>query len=1135
MIESHEEPAWIDEFAAQLGKAPDSKVVQDFLARAHAGYLERSSAKDAAFDRMQIALIESSVFGNAPDLSRSLARPGVEAGNPKDPESIHRMVFVSPTSPALGTVRLKRYGTRGVELSRLVHTLESLGFAVVEDSSSVFPATGNLSIDVHMDDLELRWANQERAPLVFDMTVDGQRVAEALAAIDMGQGEIDLLNRLTVSAGLSWRQVALIRAYRCYRLQLSSEFSSEQLDQTLFLFPEITSTLVRYFEARFDPDSETQNDDTEKSREKVMQLLKSVISYTDDQILRGYLELIDETVRTNYFARNAGKTEETLVLKFTPSRATSILHHSMLEIFVFGTGVMGIHLRAGKVARGGIRWSERIEDFRTEIYDLALAQIKKNAVIVPTGAKGGFVLRNSASPAPALIEEAYKNFITSLLEITDNVVQGKTITPDRVLAYDGDDHYLVVAADKGTASFSDLANSISLERGYWLGDAFASGGSNGYDHKALAITARGAWIAVRRHFKKLGIDADNEPLLVVGVGDMSGDIFGNGMLQSSHIKLVAAFDHRHVFIDPDPDPEKSFAERRRLAKLERSSWDDYDRQLISTGGGVWPRSSKEIPLTAEARRSLNIEGASVSPFALISAILSAPSDLIWFGGIGTYLKDKNESDEEVGDSANDSVRISADKIRARVIAEGANLAVTQRGRIRYARRGGRVDTDFIDNAGGVAMSDYEVNLKILLDMAVNDGLLSRPERDRLLKDASNEAVRKVLRQVEDSIAAIDRGLEATAQHLDACEALIESWEELESFDRSIDFLPDSEEFEKRRSAQAGLTRPELAVLQSYSKSYLAISIRTDRLAGDASLSELVKGYFPPSIADRFEALLHKHPLYEDLVATTLAGEMINRMGVVWAHEIAEELAHTFGDIAKAFWVACKVSRAFDLWNRLDELDQECSEDDVMSCHRQLMVTVDALTRLYLAQPDERIRDLGALISSDGSALSDQASTNPDFQAPAEPPDIPQPKNIPSDFLAELRSFMRTPLMIEAVDVSRQSGADIHRVISLAARIDEVAHIDKIRGIIDSIPVENRWISWQVSGLNSDLVRWRKQECIALISSSEKSGLDDAVSLWKAAHLQSFNKITRLLDAASQGKGDPLTLISLVVRELRVAT
>ena len=1136
MTDYHCDPAWIEQFASRLGKAPGSPEVHGFLRRSHAGYLERTSPDDAAFDQVQLALLESSLLGevNEPEApSRNV--PGIEVRSGLDLSLIHRLVFASASAIDPGTIRLKRYGAKGAELSGLVHIFDSFGFAVVQDTPTTFLPNGVNPTQIHLDDIELRWTAQNEIPLDFDILVDGERVAEALTAVDSSRAEVDLLNRLVVTAKLTWLEIASLRAYRHYRMQLSTSFSAEELDQALFAFPSVARSLADYFDARFNPVKARLSGEKERARAKVLEELQSVAGFAHDQILRGYLELIDDSMRTNFYLNwTPGGSGDAIVLKFAPTAKEGvILPHAMRETFVYGKDVIGIHLRAGKVARGGIRWSERIEDFRTEIYDLAQAQIKKNAIIVPTGAKGGFVVRNAAKPLPEQIEAAYKTFISSLLEVTDNVIHGSVITPQGILPLDDDDHYLVVAADKGTASFSDLANAISLQRGFWLGDAFASGGSHGYDHKALAITARGAWASVERHFRGLGIDVDSEPFRVVGVGDMSGDIFGNGMLRSKQIRLVAAFDHRDIFLDPNPDPATSYHERQRLARLTRSSWADYDPKALSEGGGVWSRSMKEIPLSNEVRAQFGLAGDSLTPPKLISAILSASVDLIWFGGIGTYIKDKEESDDEIGDGANDSVRITADKVRARVIAEGANLAVSQRARITYARRGGRINTDFIDNAGGVAMSDYEVNLKILLDLAIEDKLMDIAERDAVLTGASDEAVDRVLRQVEASIVALDRAFQTSETDLDAIEALIEAWETSAGFDREADFLPDAEEFAKRRSVRAGLTRPELAVLQSYAKSDLAESMEGEITIFDPTLSELAHKYFPVSVTSRFKSIVERHPLYRALTATILAGEVVDRMGIVWAHETAEELNRSLGEVAEAFWIACKVTDALEVWNQIDQLDNDTSVD-ASTYHKTLAGAIDALARTYLARSQKSTP--GEVISRDRNVLSalfesGTTTTHPrstvggslESSSGAVPP---------SPIMKQLTKVQEAPRLLEVYEVSNRSNTDMDDVVNLFEDIDQISSIAEINRILASVSPGNRWTSWFINGIRSDLLNWRLKVCLSLISSVDTGGLKTAVMAWENKNQQIFAKLGTILDAARKNEDDKMTLVPLAIRELQ---
>ncbi|HLW44839.1 MAG TPA: NAD-glutamate dehydrogenase domain-containing protein, partial [Acidimicrobiales bacterium] len=622
---------------------------------------------------------------------------------------------------ALGGERfhIRRLAKKPVELTSLLPVLESFGLVVEESVPYRFELRHG--IDVSIDDIGVHLVGPTGAG-DFDPATDGSRLVEALDAVVAGRTEVDRLNGLVAAGGLGWREVSLLRAYTHYWAQCDPAIDPSDVEEALVGFPAVSRALVSYFAARFDPATDAPEATV---RAACVAEFAHVPLLRSDRALRVVLSLVDATVRTNFYKHgSSGSPKHTVTVKLE-SASVPQLHPPIprFETWVHAPEVEGIHLRAGLVARGGLRWSERPDDFRTEVLDLMVAQVKKNAIIVPTGAKGGFVCRGRGRLSPADVNRCYALFVNSLLDVTDDLEGGKVVGPTDVVVHDGPDPYLVVAADKGTADLSDLANELSAAHGFWLGDAFASGGSHGYNHKAMGITARGAWVAVRRHFHQLGIDVQREPILVAGIGDMSGDVFGNGMLLSETIRLVAAFDHRHIFLDPDPDPATSYAERKRLASLPRSSWADYTTKLLSTGGGVWPRDVKAVPLSPDARRALGVDRETLSPPELISAILESPVDLLWLGGVGTFVKAVGEPDSEVGDRANDEVRVTADRVRARVIGEGGNLGLTQLARIRYSRRGGRINTDFIDNAAGVATSDREVNLKILLALAIEEGRL----------------------------------------------------------------------------------------------------------------------------------------------------------------------------------------------------------------------------------------------------------------------------------------------------------------------------------------------------------------------------------------------------------------------------
>ncbi len=798
-------------------------------------------------------------------------------------------------------------------LAQALPILEGLGLEVLTEEPALLHDADGRCFAVH--DFAAR-------PLV-EGEIDVERVRSVFetAFLDVytGRVENDRFNRLVLACGLEAREVAILRAYCRYWLQLGVPFSPAYIESVLTANAPTAALLVALFEARFDPGRDQRDAEVARLERAIAAALDRVATLDEDRILRAFLEMIRATTRTNWFQRDPadGAPKGHLALKFDPARVPGMpLPRPAFEIFVYAPWTEGVHLRGGKVARGGIRWSDRREDFRTEILGLVKAQMVKNAIIVPVGAKGGFVVKR---PPPggdrqALQEEGvrcYRTFLRGLLDLTDNRVGEAIVPPPSVVRYDDDDPYLVVAADKGTATFSDIANAVAREYGFWLDDAFASGGSTGYDHKAMGITARGAWESLRRHFRELGLDPDRDPFTCVGIGDMSGDVFGNGMLLSRTIRLVAAFDHRHVFLDPDPDPERSFAERQRLFALPRSSWDDYDRAVISPGGGVWRRTAKSVPISPQVRRALGLdpEVESLTPVELIRAILTAPVDVLWNGGIGTFVKARAESHADAADRANDAIRVDAEELRCRVVIEGGNLGFTQRARIAFARRGGRINTDFVDNSAGVDCSDHEVNIKILLGRAVAEGELTMRRRDELLREMTDEVAQLVLRDNVLQNLALSVGGLLERELLDAQARLIRKLERRGRLDRALEHLPDEAELARRREAGCGLTRPERAVLLAYAK----MTLFEDILAGDipdrAYFAADLAAYFPQRLREPFARYIATHRLRREIVATRLANDLVNSGLEVFASEIEDLTGAGLAELVPGFVVARDV---FDL-------------------------------------------------------------------------------------------------------------------------------------------------------------------------------------------------------------------------------
>jgi glutamate dehydrogenase len=1089
--------------AGRGGPAPEDAAA--WVARLPAGYRERTTPEDAATDLREVPTLGGRQ-GGAPHFG---VRPDPEARS--------------------GMFRLRRLATAPAELTSLLPLLESFGLAVVEAvPAQLEPAAG--IPQAHLDDFGLR---RTAAPTSAGEASPGrltddaaQRLVAALDAIVAGQAEVDSLNRLVLVAGFTWRQVGLLRGYRRYHCVVSCAPDNPALDDPLVAYPAVASALLRYVEARFNPDGDGPDGPAAKAaRAGAVDALDMVEQFHDDQLLRAFLALIDATLRTNWFSGDY----RPLVLKFDSGRIPGMPPpRPKMETFVHSREVEGIHLRAGSIARGGVRWSTRADDYRLEVLDLAVAQVKKNAIIVPTGAKGGFIWRRG-SPTPDQVRDAYATFVGGLLDVTDNVVDNEVVSP--VVRADGDDPYLVVAADRGTAAFSDLANRLSRERGFWLDDAFASGGSTGYDHKAMGITARGVWRAVIRHFRQLGIDVSREPFRVCGVGDMSGDVFGNGMLQSQQIRLVAAFDHRHLFVDPDPDAARSFAERRRLYQLPRSSWADYDRTVLSPGGGVWSRDLARIDLPAPAAAALGIEPGEITPPDMITAILSAPVDLLFFGGIGTFVKAPGEADADVGDHADDSVRVTADQVRARVIAEGGNLAVTQRGRIRYSRRGGHINTDFIDNAGGVACSDREVNLKILLGLAMGRGRLDRAARDQLLADVTEEVADAVLREVDHSVSALAYAVPGSAADLPAYDALMVGLERRGLLDRRVEALPSDDELATRQDAGAGLIRPELAVLLAYAKLDLVGSILASALPDSPAVAGAVAGYFPPTVRDRFGDVIPDHRLYRELGATGLAGELVDQMGITWAHETAEEFGDDLARVASCWWAACEVLGACEDWAALENAAALLPAETEAIIQGMLAAAVATLARTYLKAPAE---EPAARIATDRPVAQEMRrlmAAGPAADGLAAGLAADELAGDTAAVVTRSETTARLARVGVVAAVHRRVGRPVEVAAAAVATVDEAVSVGELSIRLQQVETPGRWGRWQQRALLDDLDALRGRIASQALLDDPSGDGAEAVSGWARRQQVALDRFRGAVSQLPEAGPDALALAALAVRAL----
>ncbi|MEU4463001.1 NAD-glutamate dehydrogenase [Streptomyces sp. NPDC024017] len=835
-----------------------------------------------------------------------------------------------PVGAAPEERRFKIYRTGdAISLSAVLPVLNRLGVEVVDERPYELRCSDRSVAWIY--DFGLRMPRSNGGDYFGDDA--RERFQDAFAATWTGKAENDGFNALVLSAGLTWRQATVLRAYAKYLRQAASTFSQDYMEDTLRNNVHTTRLLVSLFEARMSPDRQRAGHEiVDALLEEVDAALDQVASLDEDRILRSFLTVIKATLRTNFFQEAAGgRPHDYVSMKFDPQAIPDLpAPRPAFEIWVYSPRVEGVHLRFGKVARGGLRWSDRREDFRTEILGLVKAQMVKNTVIVPVGAKGGFVAKQLPDPSvdrDAWLAEgvaSYKTFISALLDITDNMVAGEVVPPADVVRHDEDDTYLVVAADKGTATFSDIANGVAENYNFWLGDAFASGGSAGYDHKGMGITARGAWESVKRHFRDMGVDTQTEDFTVVGIGDMSGDVFGNGMLLSEHIRLVAAFDHRHIFIDPNPDAATSYAERRRLFELPRSSWEDYDKELLSAGGGIFPRTAKAIPVNAHIREALGIEAkvTKLTPADLMKAILHAPVDLLWNGGIGTYVKSSAESNADVGDKANDAIRVDGKDLRVKVVGEGGNLGLTQLGRIEFALQGGRINTDAIDNSAGVDTSDHEVNIKILLNGLVRDGDMTVKQRNKLLAEMTDEVGHLVLRNNYAQNTAIGNALAQSKDMLHAQQRFMKHLVREGHLDRALEFLPTDRQIRERLAQGQGLTGPETAVLLAYTKITVAEELLHTSLPDDPYLKGLLHAYFPTELREQFPDRLDGHPLRREITTTVLVNDTVNTGGTTYLHRLREETGASLEEIVRAQTAARAIFRQSPVWDGVEALDNK---------------------------------------------------------------------------------------------------------------------------------------------------------------------------------------------------------------------
>ncbi|SCL69495.1 NAD-glutamate dehydrogenase [Micromonospora chersina] len=1031
-------------------------------------------------------------------------------------------------------VRFKvyRYG-EPMMLSAVLPVLHSLGVRVVDEHPyEVERVDGRIWL--YDFGLQLPEAHQELAEV-------RPHVENAFAAAWRGEAEVDGFNELVLRAGLTWRQVVVLRAYAKYLRQAGTVFSQEYMEQTFIAYPKIASLLVELFETRFAPGASTLDERRQRSGELVSAIgeaLDDVASLDQDRILRSYLTLIQATLRTSFYQKPVGGRPKSYVaFKLDPQAIPELpAPRPKFEIFVYSPRFEGVHLRFGPVARGGLRWSDRREDFRTEVLGLVKAQMVKNAVIVPVGAKGGFVLKQKPGDRDEAVA-CYKEFVGALLDVTDNIASGEIVPPEDVVRHDADDPYLVVAADKGTATFSDIANEISAAHNFWLGDAFASGGSAGYDHKKMGITARGAWESVKRHFRELGHDTQTQDFTVVGVGDMSGDVFGNGMLLSKHIRLVAAFDHRHIFLDPDPDAATSWDERKRLFDLPRSSWQDYNPELISAGGGIYPRTAKSVPVSPQVRAVLGLDDdvTQLSPQELMKAILTAPVDLFWNGGIGTYVKASTQTNAEVGDKSNDAIRVDGKSLRCRVAGEGGNLGWTQQGRIEYAAAGGRIYTDFIDNAAGVDCSDHEVNIKILLNTAVADGALDMPDRDELLAQMTDEVAELVLRDNYDQARALNNAQAQAASLLPVHRRMISELERAGQLDRALEALPSDEELAVR--GESGLTAPEFAVLLAYVKIVLEREIVSEGLADEEWTTDVLVNYFPTPLRERFADRMGRHRLRRDIVTTVLVNEAINRGGITFVFRVVEETAASAADVLRAYVVVREVFRLRELWDAVEALDNKVSPELQTSVYLDTRRLLDRAVRWLVTNRRSPIDVPGEIARlRDGVARLLPELENlfygTEREAIAAHIDSLTGKGLPRDLAEQATRLMYSFGLLDVVETARSTGRDVSEVASVYFVLSDRFRVDALLSKISLLPREDRWQTLARMALRYDLYAALAALTAEVLGSTPDSLPPvERVQEWEQANATSIHRAHRAMGEFDESRAD-LSALSVLLRQIR---